>query len=153
MIQTIWRHWRSLPLLLILMGALSACGGPSSAADKAGDKTVGKTAAPGSANYVLAVGQAIPVTATETLKFERVNDSRCKAGAVCVWAGYVSYSFTLSNAAGASSFTLSEAMPGGAPAATLQRLTFALVSAEPAAAPALHEPDPAYRVTLKVTVN
>lgn len=149
MIQTLWRHWRCLSLMLVLLGGLSACGGPTSAADK----PAGKTSAPSSANYVLAVGQTIPVTATETLKFDRVNDSRCKTGAVCVWAGYVSYSFTLSNAAGASSFTLSDAMPGGAPAATLQRLTFALVSAEPAAPPALHEPDPVYRVSLKVTLN
>lgn len=139
--RTIWRRWLALPVLCACLAALSACSSPTSAAEKA---------APSSVTHVLTVGQSVSVTPTATLKLDRINDSRCKTGAVCVWAGYVSYSFTLSNGNGAQAFTLSDSMPGGAPAASLQQLTFTLVSVDPATPPALHAPAPTYRVSIRV---
>lgn len=144
--RSIWRPWLTLPALCALLAALCACGSPSGAAEK-------EKAGPTSVTHVMTVGQSVSITPTTTLKLDRVNDSRCKTGAVCVWAGYVSYSFTLSNASGAQSFTLSDSMPGGAPATTLQRLTFTLLSVDPAAPPALHAPEPNYRVTVQVKVT
>lgn len=138
-------HWLSTVSLLAGLATLSACGVASNAATMA--------APPASATHVMAVGQSVPITESENLTLERVNDSRCKTGAVCVWAGYVSYSFTLSGKNGSSSFVLSDAMPGGPKEVTQDKLTFALVAAEPAAAPALNGPAPDYRVTVKVSEN
>lgn len=61
-----------------------------------------------SATYTLSAGQSVALTPTASLKLERVNDSRCKTGAVCVWEGYISYSFVLTNNGNSSSFVLSE---------------------------------------------
>ncbi|MEC5160976.1 hypothetical protein ACFDR9_000343 [Janthinobacterium sp. CG_23.3] len=142
--RNILRLWLILPALCACLALLGACGAASSAADNP---------PAGSVTHVMAVGQSVAVTPTATLKLDRVNDSRCKTGAVCVWAGYVSYSFTLSDGTGASSFTLSDSMPGGSPEVTQQKLTFTLVSVDPAAPPALHAPEPHYRVTVKVTIS
>lgn len=138
---------RTVPLAALLTGltGLGACGAPASVADKpppGPDKMV----------YVMTPGQSVALTPTHTLTLERVNDSRCRTGAVCVWAGYISYSFTLSGAAGASSFVLSDTMPGGVKTLTRERLTFALLGVEPAAVPALNAPPPHYRVTVKVSL-
>ena len=77
-----WLFW-PLPLCL----ALAACGAATSTGDARNT--------PRSVTLVLSPGEQVAITATDTLKLDRVNDSRCRAGAVCVWKGYVSYSFTL----------------------------------------------------------
>ena len=107
----------------------------------------------GNAVFVLGLGQKVAVTPSASVKLDKINDSRCRAGAVCVWAGYVSYRFILSSKAGSAPFVLSESMPGGAKSATRQRFTFTLVSVQPAAPPGLNEAAPNYRITLKVTGN
>lgn len=134
-----------LPALGACLLALGGCGVPPGMAAPA------TPSAPASAIHVLTPGRSVAVTTTQTLKLERVNDSRCKVGAVCVWAGYISYSFILSDANGATPFTLSDSMPGGSPASTLRKLTFTLLSVEPSAPPALNAPEPNYRVTVKVS--
>lgn len=133
-------------VVLACAGLLAACGAATSASDPV-------RRAPHTATHVLAVGQSVAITPTETLKLDRVNDSRCHTGAVCVWAGYVSYSFTLSNHTGSTPLLLSESMPGGSATATRQNLVVTLIGADPATPPTLQAPLPDYRVTVKVTQN
>jgi hypothetical protein len=106
-----------------------------------------------SATYTLSAGQSVALTPTATLKLERVNDSRCKTGAVCVWEGYISYSFVLTNNGNASSFVLAEKMPGGSNTATQQGLRFTLMGLEPPEPPALNALAPTYRVSLRVDIS
>ncbi|CAN7550038.1 hypothetical protein LJR289_003846 [Pseudoduganella sp. LjRoot289] len=106
-----------------------------------------------SATYTLSAGQSVALTPTASLKLERVNDSRCKTGAVCVWEGYISYSFVLTNNGNSSSFVLSEKMPGAANTITQQGLRFTLAGVEPAEPPALNAPAPTYRVSLRVDIS
>ncbi|WP_377703395.1 hypothetical protein [Pseudoduganella sp. UC29_71] len=106
-----------------------------------------------SATYTLSAGQSVALTPTATLKLERVNDSRCKTGAVCVWEGYISYSFVLTNNGNSSSFVLAEKMPGGSNTATQQGLRFTLTGLEPPEPPALNAPVPTYRVSLRVDIS
>lgn len=136
-------------LLGIILAVLAACSGARNLADKPTAAPHGPT----TADYVLSPGQALVIAPSVSIKLDRVNDSRCKTGAVCVWAGYISYSFTLEGQQGASSFVLSDSMPGASKSVTLQRLRFTLVSAEPEAPPALDQPAPPYRVTVKVTIT
>jgi hypothetical protein len=106
-----------------------------------------------SASYTLSAGQSVALTPNASLKLERVNDSRCKTGAVCVWEGYISYSFVLTNNGNNSSFVLSEKMPGAANTITQQGLRFTLEGVEPAEPPALNAPAPTYRVSLRVEIS
>ena len=74
-----------LPILLAFLAGQSAWG-----------NAAGQAAAnPGAASYVLRAGQNILVAPGTKLTLDRINDSRCRTGAVCVWAGYISYSFIL----------------------------------------------------------
>nr|WP_315212216.1 hypothetical protein [uncultured Duganella sp.] len=158
MMKTILRQLIVLPLLIGVMAMLYACGTASSRA------TAGATAnKPFNTTYVLQQGASavIAPAATQgiaggatapTVKLERVNDSRCRVGAVCVWAGYISYSFTLTKADGTTSnFVLSDSMPNGKTSVTQDGLTFALAGVEPQAVPAKNEPAPDYRVSLRVS--
>jgi len=106
-----------------------------------------------SASYSLAQGETVTLAPAVTLKLERVNDSRCKKGAVCVWAGYISYSFVLTDKQGNTSFLLAEDMPGAAKSVTRNGLTFTLLGLEPAEVPALKAPAPNYRVSLRVNIS
>lgn len=110
----------------------------------------GAASSPGGASYVLRAGQSVLVAPAARLKLERINDSRCRTGAVCVWAGYISYSFTLRGKNGTSRFVLSDSMPGAARSATRQKMTFTLLSVAPQAPPAVDAAAPDYRVTLLV---
>jgi hypothetical protein len=140
------------------MAMLYACGTAN------GRATAGATAnIPFNATYVLQQGASAVITpaatpgiaggaTAPTVKLERVNDSRCRVGAVCVWAGYISYSFTLTKPDGTTSnFVLSDTMPNGKPSVTQDGLTFALAGVEPQAVPAKNEPAPDYRVSLRVS--
>jgi len=156
---TILRQLVVLPLLAALMAMLYACGATPGNSRQA-------SAAPArfSNTYVLRQGASVAITPAATpgmagatssapvIKLERVNDSRCRVGAVCVWAGYISYSFTLTTPDGAStSFVLSDSMPNGTPTTTQHGLTFTLAGVEPQAAPAKNEVAPDYRVSLRVS--
>jgi len=155
---TILRQLIILPLLAILMAALHACG---SAVPRA---TLPATPKTFSATYVLRPGGSAVITPAAVaigngavarapvVRLERVNDSRCRTGAVCVWAGYISYSFMLIEPDGnATSFVLSNNMPNGTPTATHDGLTFTLAGAQPEAVPSKDEPAPDYQVSLKVS--
>lgn len=155
--KSILRQLIVLPLLMLLMAALYACG--SAAGSRA--------AAPQrfTTTYVLAQGASTLIApaavrsndaaATATapaLKLDRVNDSRCRQGAVCVWAGYISYSFSLTMPNGATSnFVLSDSMPNGSTSVTQHGLTITLLGVEPQAVPPKNDIIPDYRVSVSVS--
>ena len=156
---SILRQLIVLPLLAAIMAMLYACGSASG---------MSRAAAPApqrfTATYVLQQGGSAAIAQAATpglaggatvapiIKLERVNDSRCRVGAVCVWAGYISYSFTLTGTDGsASNFVLSDSMPNGKTSVTQGGLTFTLAGVEPQTVPAKNEPAPDYRVSLKVS--
>lgn len=153
---TILRQLVVLPLLVAVMAALHACGAA---------KGVGRVApAPFTTTYVLTQGASATIAAAAVsagsgvapaapvVRLERVNDSRCHAGAVCVWAGYISFSFTLRQPDGTiSNFVLSDNMPNGTPSISRAGLTFTLAGFEPQAPPAKNAAPPDYRVSLKVS--
>jgi hypothetical protein len=59
---------------------------------------------PGS--HVLAEHQAVALTPAVSVRYDSFTDSRCPKGAMCIWAGKVSYNFTLASQAGNESFAL-----------------------------------------------
>lgn len=159
--KSILRQLIVLPLLTVVMAALYACGSASG-------NNRAAAPAPFATTYVLAQGASAviaPAAATGTgagagnaapvapvVRLERVNDSRCREGAVCVWAGYISYSFRLTRPDGVSSnFVLSDSMPNGTPTVRQDGLTFTLAGVEPQAAPPKNDIIPDYRVTIRVT--
>jgi len=156
--KTILRQLIVLPLLAAIMAMLYACGAATGAGRQA-------AIAPVRFNntYLLRQGASVAITpgapamegvaaGAPVLRLERVNDSRCRTGDVCVWAGYISYSFTLTKPGGeASNFVLSDSMPNGKTSVALDGLTFTLAGVEPQAVPAKNEPAPDYRVSLKVS--
>jgi hypothetical protein len=153
---TILRQLIVLPLLVAVMATLYACGSAN-----------GRAAAPAhfTTTYTLRQGASVAITpaavagsnasigaTAPVLRLDRVNDSRCRAGAVCVWAGYISFSFALSHPDGtATNFVLSESMPNGTATVTQHGLTFTLAGFEPQQVPAKNEALPDYRVSLKVS--
>ncbi|MFZ4877301.1 hypothetical protein ACL9RI_19675 [Janthinobacterium sp. Mn2066] len=134
-----------LPLFIACLAVLAGCGAPSSASDA--ENT------PRMVTQVLTPGQQVTITATDTLKLERVNDSRCRKGAVCVWKGYVSYSFSLIGKTATTDITLSDSMPGGASSVTVNHLTFTLLDVDPDTPPAMNAAEPVYRVKVRITQN
>lgn len=133
----------------LVLAIAAACGSTRSPADDAASRQAPRT----SASYVLAQGEVVTLAPAVTLKLERVNDSRCKKGAVCVWAGYISYSFVLTGQQGNSSFVLAEDMPGASKTVTRNGLTFTLLGVEPGEPPSLKAPAPDYRVSLRVNIS
>jgi len=151
---TILRQLIVLPLLVAVMAILHACGSTAALSR-------GTAPAPFSATYVLRQGDSVviaPAAAASgartapVLRLERVNDSRCRPGLVCVWAGYISFSFALQQADGsASNFVLSDNMPNGTPSVTRNGLSFTLAGFTPQQVPAKNETTPDYQVSLKVS--
>ncbi|WP_342118871.1 hypothetical protein [Pseudoduganella sp. OTU4001] len=133
----------------LVLAIAAACGSTRSTADDIASRPPPRT----SASYVLAQGETVTLAPAVTLRLERVNDSRCKKGAVCVWAGYISYSFVLADKQGSTSFLLAEDMPGASKTATRNGLTFTLQGLEPAEPPALKAAVPDYRVSLRVNIS
>ncbi|MTW12475.1 hypothetical protein GM658_17855 [Pseudoduganella eburnea] len=132
----------------LVLAIAAACGSTRSTED--GDS---RPAPRTSASYQLGQGESVTLAPAVTLKLERVNDSRCRQGAVCVWAGYISYSFVLSDKQGNTSFVLANDMPGASKSLTRNGLTFTLLGVEPAEVPALKAATPNYRVSLRVLIS
>ena len=137
----------------LVLAIAAACGSTRSTAEGTAEQTASPPAPRTSASYVLAPGEVVRLGPAVTLKLERINDSRCKQGAVCVWAGYISYSFVLTDRHGTSSFLLADDMPGASRTVTRNGLTFTLQGLEPAEPPALKAPVPDYRVSLRVNIS
>lgn len=153
--KTILRQLIVLPVLVAVMAALHACGSA---------RSVPAAPPPFTQTYVLTqgasatIGPATPgsgstsIASAPVVRLERVNDSRCHAGSVCVWAGYISFSFVLKQPDGVvSNFVLSDDMPNGTASISSKGLTFTLAGYEPKAAPAKTAAAPDYRVSLKVS--
>jgi hypothetical protein len=86
------------------------------------------------------------------LRYDGVADSRCPPGVQCIWAGELTYKFTLTAAAGNESFGLTSAKPAF-DSASVAGLHIALGQnpvppVQPANAPA---PVPARPVNLSIT--
>lgn len=149
-----------LPLLMASMALLHACSVSVGRADAAAPDA----AAPDMITRELVLTQGASVSLTPAVRpgtaadasatqltLERINDSRCRQGMVCVWAGYISYSFVLTGPGGRSNFVLSENMPNASASTTQQGWTITLTGLEPQAAPAKNETAPQYRVSLRVS--
>ena len=73
-----------------------------------------------SGSYPLVEHQSVALSSTVTVRYDKFVDSRCPKGAMCIWAGKVSYHFTLASKAGKEQFALdyegqqyaSAALPG-----------------------------------------
>ena len=48
----------------------------------------------------------VALTGTVSIRYDSFTDSRCPKGAMCIWAGKVSYHFTLTSKAGSETFAL-----------------------------------------------
>jgi hypothetical protein len=110
------RHLLLLPAACI---ALAACAAPRPAG-----------------TFTLERGASAELAPGVTLTFEAVDDSRCPPGVQCVWAGRLSYRFSIRRGSDApESFTLSPAQPEAAPGALPGRrilLDTATIPAPPA---------------------
>ncbi|HJU99198.1 MAG TPA: hypothetical protein VJ752_01465 [Burkholderiaceae bacterium] len=136
---------RHVWLYLLLLLALAGCGA------RASDGAPPAPPAPARITVALAQGQSATIAPGTVLRLERVNDSRCRVGAVCVWAGYISYTFTLTKGGTSASFVLAADMPGASKSASQNGLTFTLLGVEPDSVPHMKAPAPDYRVSLQVS--
>jgi len=127
------------------LGVIAACSVPVSTSESGQPQRM-------EISYALRAGQTVRLARDTTLKLERINDSRCRKNTVCVWQGYISYSFTLQDAKGSKSFVLAENMPNAQPAAVQNGIAFALESLDPPEPLAADEPAPNYRVSLRVNL-
>jgi hypothetical protein len=130
---------------IVCAGIIAACG--ISPAESGGP------AKPVSQTYVLSQGQTVNLSPATTLKLDKVNDSRCRPGAVCVWKGYISFTFILTHNGQTSQFVLAEDMPNGSNTVTQQGLRFTLGPLDPAEPTPLHTPPPPYKVSLRVDIS
>lgn len=142
-----------LPRFISTLCAAIICGGIVAACGVSPAGGGGAPAQRTSQTYVLTQGQTVSLSPTTTLKLDKVNDSRCRPGAVCVWEGYVSFSFTITRDGAPSTFVLAEKMPGGTNTVVQQGLRFTLGEVEPAQPAALHAPPATYRVSLRVDIS
>ncbi|MBA5636350.1 hypothetical protein H3H37_04710 [Duganella sp. LX20W] len=139
------RHvWHYL-LLLLLLPALAGSGA------RASDGAPPAPPAPTKITVALTQGQSATIAPDTVLRLERVNDSRCRVGAVCVWAGYISYTFTLTKGGTSTSFVLAADMPGASKTANQGGLTFTLLGVVPDSVPHMKAPVPDYRVSVQVS--
>lgn len=127
------------------LGVIAACSVPVSNAESGQQQRM-------EISYALRAGQTVRLARDTTLKLERINDSRCRRNTVCVWEGYISYSFTLQDAKGSKTFVLAENMPNARRAITQNGIAFALESLDPPEPLAADEPAPDYRVSLRVNL-
>lgn len=140
------RPWfQRLWLPICLLPALAGCGA------RASDGAPPAPPVPANITVALTQGQSATIAPGTVLKLERVNDSRCRVGAVCVWAGYISYTFTLTKGGTSASFVLAADMPGASNSASQNGLTFTLLGVEPDSVPRMKEAAPNYRVSLRVS--
>lgn len=63
------------------------------------------------ATLTLQPQQTLALGETISLRYDSVADSRCPAGARCIWAGKIVYHFTLLGNAGSEAFTLEPSTP------------------------------------------
>ena len=87
-----------------------------------------------------------------TLRFERVEDSRCPPDVRCISAGRLLYHFTLSGTTGKESFELEQDKPSHVPTSVPGvRIALAPVAPPPARPSTASGPAPAFPVTLTIS--
>ena len=86
-----------------------------------------------------------------TLRFDRIEDSRCPPNVQCVSAGKLSYRFTLSGGQAPESFSLDSAAPAHL-SSSLPGVRIILQNSEPPAVAAAGTPPTPHPVTLSVTL-
>ncbi len=59
-----------------------------------------------SGSYPLKPTESVAIGGGATVRYDSFTDSRCPKGAMCIWAGKVSYNFTVTSGAGKESFAL-----------------------------------------------
>lgn len=126
------RHLLALPIACIALAACAAPGAP-------------RPAGP----FTLEPGGFAEVAPGVTVTFESFEDSRCPPGVHCVWAGKLSYRFSIRRGSDApESFTLAPGQPDAAPAA----LPGCRITLDEDALPEPPAPDTAitYRATLHI---
>jgi hypothetical protein len=57
-------------------------------------------------SFPLAEHEVVALAPGVSVRYDSFTDSRCPPGAMCIWAGKVSYNFTLTSKAGAEKFAL-----------------------------------------------
>lgn len=57
-------------------------------------------------SFPLALHQTVALSPTVSVRYDSFTDSRCPPGAMCIWAGKVSYNFTLASKASTEKFAL-----------------------------------------------
>lgn len=67
--------------------------------------------------YPLRPGQHLSVTRAVTLTYDSFSDSRCPAGAQCIWAGRLVFRFIIDGPEGREEFSLGPDRPVATPAA------------------------------------
>jgi len=140
------RFISSLCYAIVCAGVFAACGiSPAESGAPASQ--------PASQTYVFSQGQTINLAPDTTLKLDKVNDSRCRPGAVCVWKGYISFTFIVTRHGQSNQFVLAEDMPNGSNTATQQGLRFTLGALDPIEPAPLNAPRPAYKVSLRVDIS
>ncbi|MEO7495577.1 MAG: hypothetical protein ABIT83_14060 [Massilia sp.] len=121
-----------------LIGMLSACAAaPANVpqdAPEAAPENMSDNAPIRSAQYSLNEGQQVALSPAITLRYDSFADSRCPQGVTCIWAGRISYRFTLAGPPGKQSFELT---PGGKPfvATAFKNAVIALAEPQTAASP------------------
>lgn len=88
---------------------------------------------PASSTLMLLPSHSAPLGRGAALRIDPVEDSRCRPGVQCVWAGRLRYHLTLLGAAAPESFTLDEHAPSFA-SRRIPGLTVALAAPVPAPA-------------------
>lgn len=102
------------------------------------------------ATYTMRPGDSVPVGPNSpTLRYERANDSRCPPGVQCIWAGTISYEFTLIGVTAKESFALTPEKPSFTSLLD-PGLHITLGKFDPPPVPPVGEPKPVYPVTIVV---
>jgi hypothetical protein len=61
---------------------------------------------PRGGSFALAEHHSVALSPAVSVRYDSFTDSRCPPGAMCIWAGKVSYNFTLTSKAGTEKFAL-----------------------------------------------
>ncbi|MGZ8320948.1 MAG: hypothetical protein ACXWVD_17750 [Telluria sp.] len=94
--------------------------------------------------------QTLAIGETISLRYDSVADSRCPAGARCIWAGKIVYHFTLLGRTGSEAFTLESGTPVF-DSKVFQGVSVLLAPAEPPPVRAATEPPLQHPVTVTIT--
>jgi hypothetical protein len=102
------------------------------------------------ATLTLQPAQTLPLGQTVSLRYDRVDDSRCPANARCVWAGTIAYHFTLIGKTASEPFMLGIDAPAY-DAKALKGVRIVLATTDPPPVRMTHQEPPPHPVTVSIT--